>query len=205
MRDVAVSPSLPTIPVSLTPAGTRVSSGPAAAAIKLLAAAPAALLAKISTVTTVAPHGLVAQIRGGPSVYFGDDTELSQKWIAASVVLGDPGSAGAEYIDVTDPQRPAAGCRQRRPEHRGRQRNGERIDDELGHRRDRERRLGRGFIDGRLDREWDCVDLDHRRLTLKSRSTVQNPQLSDAGSRVLRSATDVAWRGAALTSRIFSA
>ena len=59
--------------------------------------------------TTVAPHGLVAQIRGGPSVYFGDDTELSQKWIAASVVLADPGSAGAEYIDVTDPQRPAAG------------------------------------------------------------------------------------------------
>jgi cell division protein FtsQ len=110
MHDVAVSPSLPTIPVSMTPAGTRVTTGPAAAAIKLLAAAPAALLPKISQVTTVAPHGLVAQITGGPSVYFGDDSQLSQKWIAASEVLGDPGSAGAVYIDVTDPQRPAAGA-----------------------------------------------------------------------------------------------
>ena len=110
MRDVAVSPSLPTIPVSLTPAGSRVTTGPAAAAIKLLAAAPVELLPKISQVTTVAPHGLVAQIRGGPSVYFGDTTQLSQKWVAASAVLGDPGSAGAEYIDVTDPQRPAAGA-----------------------------------------------------------------------------------------------
>jgi cell division protein FtsQ len=110
MRDVAVSPSLPTIPVSLTPGGTRVTSGPAADAVKLLAAAPTELLPKVSQVMTVAPHGLVAQIRGGPSVYFGDATELSQKWIAASEVLGDPGSAGAGYIDVTDPQRPAAGA-----------------------------------------------------------------------------------------------
>ena len=110
MHDVAVSASLPTIPVSVAPSGTRVTSGPAAAAIKLLSAAPGELLAKISQVTTVAPHGLVAQIRGGPSIYFGDATELSQKWIAASEVLGDPGSAGAVYIDVTDPQRPAAGA-----------------------------------------------------------------------------------------------
>jgi cell division protein FtsQ len=110
MRDVAVSPSLPTIPVSLTPVGARVTAGPAAAAVKLLAAAPAELLPKISQVTTVAPHGLVAQIRNGPSVYFGDATQLAQKWVAASAVLGDPGSAGAEYIDVTDPERPAAGA-----------------------------------------------------------------------------------------------
>jgi cell division protein FtsQ len=110
MRDVTVSQSLPTIPVSVAPAGTRVTTGPAAGAIKLLAAAPAELLPKISQVTTIAPHGLVAQVRGGPSIYFGDATELSQKWIAASDVLGDSGSAGAVYIDVTDPQRPAAGA-----------------------------------------------------------------------------------------------
>jgi len=110
MHDVAASASLPTIPVTVAPAGTRVTSGPAAAAIKLLSAAPGELLPKISQVTTVAPHGLVAQIRGGPSIYFGDTTELSQKWIAASEVLGDPGSAGAVYIDVTDPQRAAAGA-----------------------------------------------------------------------------------------------
>jgi cell division protein FtsQ len=110
MRDVSVAASLPTIPVTVAPAGTRVTTGPAAGAIKLLAAAPSQLLPKISTVTTVAPHGLVAQIRGGPSIYFGEATELSQKWIAASEVLGDPGSVNAAYIDVTDPQRPAAGA-----------------------------------------------------------------------------------------------
>ena len=110
MHDVAVSASLPTIPVSVTPSGARVTSGPAAAAIKLLSAAPRELLPKVSQVTTVAPHGLVAQIRSGPSIYFGDATELPQKWIAASAVLGAPGSASAVYIDVTDPQRPAAGA-----------------------------------------------------------------------------------------------
>jgi hypothetical protein len=79
-------------------------------AVRLLAAAPYQLLARISQVTTVAPRGLVAQIRGGPSIYFGDPQELSSKWIAASAVLADPGSAGAVYIDVTDPQRPVAGA-----------------------------------------------------------------------------------------------
>jgi hypothetical protein len=68
------------------------------------------LAPKISQVTRVAPHGLVAQIRGGPAIYFGDLTELAQKWIAASEVLADAGSAGALYIDVTDPERPAAGA-----------------------------------------------------------------------------------------------
>ena len=110
MHDVTVPGSLPTIPVSVAPVGPRVTSGAAAGAVKLLSAAPDELLAKISQVTTVAPHGLVAQVRGGPSIYFGDATELSQKWIAASEVLGDPGSAAAVYIDVTDPQRPAAGA-----------------------------------------------------------------------------------------------
>lgn len=110
LHDVVVSGSLPTIPMSVTPSGPRVAGGTAGQAIKLLAAAPSALTAKISQVTTVAPHGLVAQVRGGPAIYFGDLTQLAQKWIAASEVLADAGSAGALYIDVTDPQRPAAGA-----------------------------------------------------------------------------------------------
>jgi cell division protein FtsQ len=110
LHDVVVSASLPVIPMSLTPAGPRVTAGTASEAIRLLAAAPSALAPKISQVTRVAPHGLVAQIRGGPAIYFGDLTELAQKWIAASEVLADAGSAGALYIDVTDPERPAAGA-----------------------------------------------------------------------------------------------
>jgi cell division protein FtsQ len=109
LHDVVVSGALPSIPEDVPLTGTAVTDGGAMDAIRLLASAPAQLLSRISQVTTVASHGLVAQVRGGPSIYFGDPTELSAKWISAVAVLGDPGSAGALYIDVTDPQRPAAG------------------------------------------------------------------------------------------------
>jgi cell division protein FtsQ len=109
LHDVAVSGALPSIPENVPLTGTVVAGGGAMDAIRLLASAPSQMLSRISQVTTVASHGLVAQVRGGPSVYFGDPTELSAKWIAAVAVLADSGSAGALYIDVTDPQRPAAG------------------------------------------------------------------------------------------------
>ena len=110
LHDLAVSPSLPVIPLRLPPGGSRVTDPTVAAEVGLLAAAPDQLRSKISQVTTVASHGLVAQVRGGPSIYFGDNGELAAKWVAASEVLADPGSAGALYIDVTDPARPAAGA-----------------------------------------------------------------------------------------------
>ena len=34
---------------------------------------------------------------------------LDAKWDSATMVLADPSSAGASYIDVSDPSRPAAG------------------------------------------------------------------------------------------------
>jgi hypothetical protein len=78
-------------------------------AVAVLAAAPYQLLERVTQVLTIAPHGLVAQMRSGPSVYFGDSAELAAKWTAAAAVLADPGSVGAVYVDVTDPARPAAG------------------------------------------------------------------------------------------------
>jgi Cell division protein FtsQ/DivIB, C-terminal len=110
LRSVAVSSALPTIPLAVSPVGRRLSEGRAADAVAVLAAAPYQLLPKISQVTTVAGHGLVAQLRNGPSIYFGDTSHLAAKWIAATEVLADSGSAGASYIDVTDPARPAAGA-----------------------------------------------------------------------------------------------
>ena len=38
-----------------------------------------------------------------------DTSGLAAKWRALIAVLADPGSGGATYIDVSDPQRPAAG------------------------------------------------------------------------------------------------
>jgi cell division septal protein FtsQ len=110
LHDVVPSASLPMIPLRVPPGGPRLSEPEALQAVAVLAAAPFQLLGRISQVTTVPSHGLVAQLRNGPSVYFGDTTRLPAKWVAVAAVLADSGSAGALYIDVTDPERPAAGA-----------------------------------------------------------------------------------------------
>ena len=101
--------SLPSVPVPSFPGGSRVTDQNALGALELLADAPPRLEPKISQVTTSPPHGLVVQLRSGPSIYFGPAGELEAKWGAAATVLAAPGSAGASYIDVSDPERPAAG------------------------------------------------------------------------------------------------
>ncbi len=109
LHDLSGTGTLPQIPLKVDPGGRRLTDPDALDAVALLSSAPSALLTRVSEVTTVAPHGLVAQIRGGPSLYFGDPAGLRAKWAAVAAVLADPGSAGALYIDVTDPARPAAG------------------------------------------------------------------------------------------------
>ena len=108
LRD-APAGSLPAIPVSSLPGGSAVSQPAVLNALALLAATPSPLQARISQVTSTSAHGLVAQLRSGPSIYFGDDSDLDAKWDSATMVLADPSSAGATYIDVSDPARPAAG------------------------------------------------------------------------------------------------
>jgi cell division protein FtsQ len=110
LHDVPAGQSLATIPLQVPPVGSRVSDPRALAAVEVLGAAPYELLAHVAQVSTVAQHGLVAQLRNGPSIYFGDGGRLHDKWIAATKVLADAGSKGATYIDVTDPARPAAGA-----------------------------------------------------------------------------------------------
>jgi cell division protein FtsQ len=100
--------ALPTVP--LPSAATAVGAVPGArAAVAVLAAAPYALLAHISSATSSSAHGVIVQLRNGPQLYFGPSTQLAQKWVAAVAVLQNKDSAGAAYIDVTDPQRPAPG------------------------------------------------------------------------------------------------
>jgi cell division protein FtsQ len=108
LRDVIPGASLPTIALGVVPGGTRLT-GAARSEASLAAAAPYELLARIGQVLTAAPHGLVAQLRNGPSIYFGSAGRLGAKWAAAAAVLADPSSDGAPYIDVTVPGRPAAG------------------------------------------------------------------------------------------------
>ena len=108
LRDSSTS-SLPTIAVSALPGGSKVTDGQALGALAVLAAMPPRLEGRVASVTSSSAHGLVVQLRSGPSVYFGDTTDLDAKWTSATEVLGDSSSAGASYIDVSDPARPAAG------------------------------------------------------------------------------------------------
>jgi cell division protein FtsQ len=108
LRKASASASLPTISAALAPTGSQVT-GAARREVALLADAPYALLAKIATAGSRRTLGLMVTLRDGPAIYFGGAAQLRQKWRAATLALAAPDSAGADYIDVTDPNRPAAG------------------------------------------------------------------------------------------------
>jgi cell division protein FtsQ len=109
LPNVPAPASLPAIPVRVLPGGNRVSQPGTRNAVAVLAAAPYQFLGRITQVITMPAHGLVVQLRDGPTLYFGAATRLDAKWAAVIAVLADHSSAGARYIDVTDPVRPAAG------------------------------------------------------------------------------------------------
>jgi cell division protein FtsQ len=97
---------VPVVPLRTPQGGDRVTDPRAVGAIALLAAAPPQLRARVAQVVT-GEHGLTATLRHGPRLFFGPAERLVAKWIAAARVLAD--SAGATYIDVRVPERPAAG------------------------------------------------------------------------------------------------
>ncbi len=99
---------LPLIAVGAVPGGDTVGDRGAQHAIGLLAAAPPVLRAKVQRVYS-GPRGLTAPLDDGPVVYFGGTERLRAKWIAVARVLADRSSAGATYLDVRLPERPAAG------------------------------------------------------------------------------------------------
>jgi cell division protein FtsQ len=104
-----LSGQLPTIQAPSAPAaGQRVGGQTLLAALAVLGAAPAPLAAKAQSVAS-GPRGLTVTMRGGLLVFFGDATRPHAKWLSLARVLADPSSAGASYVDVRLPSRPAAG------------------------------------------------------------------------------------------------
>jgi len=102
--------SLPSVPAST---GDRigamsVQSEGALAALSVLGAAPPTLVGWIARVYD-GREGLTVAMRNGLLIYFGDASRPHAKWAAAGRVLADPSSAGAYYVDVRLPERPAAG------------------------------------------------------------------------------------------------
>lgn len=109
LRDAAAPARLPTIPVRVAPGGLRLTEARALAAVAALGAAPAPLRTRVEKIVTTAAHGLEIQIAHGPVLRFGDSDRLAAKWVAAAAVLAQEDAAGARWIDVTAPERPAAG------------------------------------------------------------------------------------------------
>lgn len=104
-----LSSSLPTINSSIEPpAGTHVSGAATLGALALLGATPTPI-ARFVTRVYNGPEGLTVAMRSGLLVYFGDATRPHAKWMSLVRVLTSPSAAGALYIDVRLPERPAAG------------------------------------------------------------------------------------------------
>jgi cell division septal protein FtsQ len=100
---------LPELSVAPSPTQDRVTSAGTLATLAVLGAAPYQLLPRIASARATAAYGVAVQLRDGPVIYFGSPTQLALKWSAAEGTLADANSAGAAYIDVTAPSRPAAG------------------------------------------------------------------------------------------------
>lgn len=88
--------------------GQRVKSPSLLAGLTVLGAAPASL-ARLATRVYMGPKGLTVTMRNGLRVYFGGADTPHAKWLSLARVLADPSSAGASYVDVRLPERPAAG------------------------------------------------------------------------------------------------
>jgi cell division protein FtsQ len=99
---------LPAIRLRMQPAVARVTAGPAARLLALLAAAPGPLRARAED-ASVGSRGLSVELRDGPRILFGDGRDAEVAWLAAARVLADEATEGASYVDVRVPARPAVG------------------------------------------------------------------------------------------------
>jgi cell division protein FtsQ len=109
-----LSSSLPVVSIgglrttSVPAIGRRVQPGQLRQALTALGAAPAPIAPLVQRAYW-GPQGLTFALRGGVLAYFGDATRPHAKWLSLVRVLADPSSAGASYVDVRLPERPAAG------------------------------------------------------------------------------------------------
>src|SRR5262245_8044944 len=109
LRGLPVSGSLPTVHADGGIEGDRLSDADAIRAARVAGAAPPILQRRIEEVRERGDKGLVATLRDGPDLIFGDTTRLRANWTAAARVLASPAAEGASYVDLRLPGRPAAG------------------------------------------------------------------------------------------------
>jgi cell division protein FtsQ len=106
---VPITSGLPVLATKAPLPEARVSGGRPADLVRVVALAPGPLRRRLKSVSFKPGIGLVAELRKGPELRFGDSTRLPAKWTAAARVLAAAGARGASYIDLRLPERPAAG------------------------------------------------------------------------------------------------
>jgi len=99
---------LPAVTGKVAYGATKLTGGQALEQVRLLAAAPEHLRRRVTAVTA-AGGGYTVRIAGYPELRFGPPDRLRSKWAAASRILADPSVAGATYVDLRVPERPAVG------------------------------------------------------------------------------------------------
>jgi cell division septal protein FtsQ len=104
-----LSSSLPTITAATAPApGRRLGDPAVGEVLAVLGAAPAPLAGLVARAYN-GPEGVTVVMRSGLSAYFGDAGRPRAKWLALALVMASERAAGASYVDVRVPARPAAG------------------------------------------------------------------------------------------------
>jgi len=109
LTDLDVKGSLPTIAIEGGFPARALEPGPALDAVRVAGGAPAVITARLEKIGRERGRGVVVHVKDGPELVFGDASRIAAKWGAALRVLADRDAAGAEYVDVRIPERPAAG------------------------------------------------------------------------------------------------
>lgn len=109
LSDVPIGAGLPVVTVKSALPTERLSDGKAFQLVRVVGLAPPGLRERLESVYIKPGIGVVAEVRNGPELRFGDSSRLPAKWMAAARVLAAPASRGASYIDLRLPERPAAG------------------------------------------------------------------------------------------------
>ena len=109
LRGLPVEGRLPEIELRGKLGGDRVTDPASLHAARVAGGAPAPLRGRLERIALRPEEGIVVELRDGPELYFGSARRVRAKWIAAVRILADPEAAGASYIDVRLPGRPAAG------------------------------------------------------------------------------------------------
>lgn len=109
LPDFEAEDSLPPLPAAADAGAGRLRDPEALGALAVADAAPPEMAARIAQIERDELGELAASLEGGPVVLLGQESRLEAKWVAAAAVIAAGDAAGAGYLDVSVPERPAVG------------------------------------------------------------------------------------------------